>query len=65
MRQQHIDFIIKDTKERGETITSSITFFGALYQCKVKTENEKRSKTVNYSAADKVMAGYRSINIVE
>ena len=63
MRQQHIDFIIKDTKERGETITSDITFFAALYQCKVKTENSKRSKGVWYSAAIDVMEGYRKIDV--
>lgn len=63
MRQQHIDFIIKDTQERGETITSDITFFGALYQCKVKTENAKRSKKANYSAAENVMQGYREIRV--
>lgn len=63
MRQKHIDFILADTKERGENITSDITFFGALYQVKVKKEGDKRSKTINYSAAENVMNGYRPIRV--
>lgn len=63
MREKHIEFIQKDTKEKGEIITSDITFFGALYQCKVKKDGDKRSKTVNYSAAESVMNGYRAIKV--
>lgn len=61
IREKHIEFIKEDTKKRGETITSDITFFGALYQCKVKTEKSTRNKTINYSAAESVMRGYRAI----
>lgn len=62
-REQDLSFILTDTKQRGEEITSDITFLGALYQCKVKKEGENRSKTVNYSAAKDVMQGYRAINV--
>jgi hypothetical protein len=62
MRQTHIDFILSDTKSRGETIVSDITFFGALYRVKVKKEGDKRAKTVDYSAAEIVMEGYRVIS---
>jgi hypothetical protein len=62
-RQKHIDFIESDTKERGEEIVSDISFFAAIYQCKVKKEGDKKSKTVVYSAAQSVMAGYRKINV--
>lgn len=61
MREKHINFILEDTQKRGETIVSGIKFFGALYQCKVKIEGRKTNKTVNYSAADNVLSGYRAI----
>ncbi|GEM_PF-3358530 len=61
MRTQHLKFIEKDTEERGEKIISDITFLGALYHLKVKKEGDKRAKTVKYSAAEKVMKGYRAI----
>ena len=61
MREQHIKFIEKDTKERGEVITSDITFFGALYQLSVKKEGSGRNKKVNYSAAKTTLSGYRKI----
>lgn len=64
MREQHIDFIKKDLKERGETPTSDITFFGAIYSLKVKKEGDKRAKTVIYSAyAQNVLSGYRAISV--
>lgn len=63
MREQHIDFIKKDLKERGETPTSDITFFGAIYSLKVKKEGDKRAKTVTYSAAQNVLSGYRAISV--
>lgn len=63
MRKKHLEFIKNDTKERGETITSEITFFGLLYQCLVIAEGEKKSKRVDYSAATLVMPGYRPIRI--
>ena len=58
VRNKHIEFIEADTKERGETITSDITFFGALYQCSVKKEGDRRAKKVNYSAAENALSGY-------
>jgi len=63
MRKQHIEFIVKDLKEKGETATSSINIFGALYTLKVKKEGDKRAKTVTYSAAQNVLDGYRAIVI--
>jgi hypothetical protein len=61
MREQHIEFIRKDLKERGEVPTSKCTFFGALYMLKVKKEGDKRAKKVTYSAAKNVLSGYRAI----
>ena len=63
MREQHIEFIRKDLKERGETPTSKVTFFGAIYELKVKKEGDKRAKTVTYSAAQNVLDGYRAISL--
>lgn len=63
IRQQHLGFITEDLKQRGETPFSSITFFGALYQLKVMKEGEKVSKTVTYSAAERLLKGYRKIQI--
>lgn len=63
MIEQHIDFIKKDLKERGEIPTSNITFFGAIYSLKVKKEGDKRAKTVTYSAAKNVLKGYRTISV--
>ena len=60
-RDEHIEFIESDTKERGETIVSDITFFAAIYECRVKKAGEKKSKSVMYSAAQSVMNGYRAI----
>ena len=59
--KKHIEFIESDTKERGETIVSYITFFAAIYQCRVKKEGDKKSKSVMYSAAEEIMDGYRQI----
>lgn len=64
IRKKHIEFIESDTKERGETIVSDITFFAAIYECRVKKEGEKKSKSVMYSAAESVMDGYREIKTV-
>jgi hypothetical protein len=61
LRKNHFDFIENDTKQRGEIIVSDITFFGALYECRVKKQEQKKSKSVMYSAAESVMNGYRSI----
>lgn len=61
IRLKHIRFIQEDTKQRGETIVSGIIFMGALYQCSVKKEGSKRAKTVDYSAAENVIKGYRKI----
>jgi len=63
MRDKHIEFIMNDTKERGETIVSNIRFAGALYQLKVKIDGSERRKTVDYSAAAQVMKGYREIKV--
>jgi len=63
MRTEHIEFIENDTKQRGETITSAIYFFGSIYMVLVKTEGKKRSKRVRYSAAKDVMKDYRKIII--
>lgn len=63
MREKHIEFIIKDLKEKGEVATSKVTFFGALYMLKVKKEGDKRAKTVTYSAAQNVLSGYRAISL--
>lgn len=63
MREQHIDFIRKDLKKRGEIPTSNITFFGAIYSLKVKKEEDKRAKTVTYSAAQNALRGYRAISV--
>ncbi|PAC27836.1 hypothetical protein [Flectobacillus sp. BAB-3569] len=61
--EKHIDFILKDLKSRGEIRVSKITFFGAIYSCKVKQEGSKRAKTVTYSGAENVLKGYRPIKI--
>lgn len=63
LRENHIDFIEKDTGQRGESIVSDIQFFGAIYSCRVKKDGEKRSKSVSYSAASSVMSGYRKITL--
>lgn len=63
MREQHFEYIIKDLKERGEIQISDIMFFGSIYSLKVKKEGNKRAKTVTYSAAKDVIAGYRAILI--
>jgi hypothetical protein len=61
-RVKHIKFILNDTKQRGEQITSDdINFFGALYFLKVKKEGNKRSKSIVYSAATTIQKGYREI----
>lgn len=62
-RKKHFEFIENDTKERGETIVSDITFFAAIYECRVKKEGEKKSRSVMYSAAENVMDGYREIKV--
>ena len=61
MREQHIEFIKKDLKERGEIPTTDVKFFAAIYSLKVKKEGDKRAKTVIYSAAQTVLNGYRAI----
>lgn len=61
MRENHIEFIKKDLEARGEKPTSKVTFFGAIYSLKVKKEGDERAKTVTYSAAKKVLPGYREI----
>lgn len=64
LRQRHFEFIKKDVAERGETLKlTEIQFFGALYFVKLKKEPTKRHKTVVYSAAKKLLEGYRAINI--
>lgn len=61
MREKHIDFIVKDLQERKEEPMSTVSFFGAIYCLKVKKEGEKRASNVTYSAAEKVLNGYREI----
>jgi len=62
LRKKHFQFIENDTKKRGETIVSDISFFAAIYECCVKKEGEKISKSVMYSAAENVLDGYRQID---
>ena len=59
---QHIEFIEKDTEQRGEEIIGDIVFIAALYQCEVKKDGGEK-QIVMYSAAEMVMDGYRAINI--
>lgn len=61
LRLNHIQFIEKDTKERGEQITGNIKFIGSIYFFMVKVDDKKARKTVKYSAAEIVMPGYRKI----
>lgn len=62
-RQKHIEFIEKDTKERGETIVSDIVFLGKIYETKVKIEGRKSRKTVSYTAGTPINSKYREIQI--
>ena len=62
-RKEHILFIWKDTKERGEEVTSKVTIMGKLYFLMVKKEGAKRAKQVVYSAADNVPDKYREIKL--
>ena len=62
LRKRHFKFIEKDTKKRGETIVSDISFFASIYQCEVKKEGDSKSKSVTYSAAENIMDGYRQID---
>lgn len=58
-----IEFIRKDLEVRGEKPVSKVTFFGALFSLKVKKDGDKRGKTVTYSAAKRVIDGYREITL--
>lgn len=63
IRESHIDFIKQDTQKRGEIIISEIVFFGALYQLDVQNKTTGEITTIDYSAADNVMDGYRKIEV--
>lgn len=61
LRIKQLQFIEDDIKNKGEQRVSSIIFFGAIYQTKVKKDG--KTKKVNYSGADSCLKGYREILI--
>jgi hypothetical protein len=52
--------IEKDVRDKGESIVSDITFFGAIFFLDVRDRNNKVT-AVKYSAAERIMSGYRKL----